>query len=131
MIIILKVIERPSSNSHVLCQDIDKSSLELTKTIRVRSTTVSKTRVSTSMQVGTARVNINLPIEEYKTHEVTTHSYFTGNYSTHHYFKLLKSQGFEVYKEYVKKVVSIAIKEYLHLSLDILTIELESPHWNE
>lgn len=130
MVIDLRVIERPSSNTHVLCQDINKDSLKELKTVRVRSTTVTKTRVSTSVQVGTARVNVNLPIEGIKTHKEESYSYFTGNYVTHHYFKLLKSQDFEVYKEYVKKIVSIALKDYLCVELDELIIELETPHWN-
>ena len=130
MVINLKVVERPSLNSFTLCQDIDKSLLKELKTVRVRSTTISKTRVSTSMQVGGARVNLNLPETGYKTAEISDYSYFTGNRTTHYYFKLLKSQGFEVYKEYVKKVVGIAIKDYLCVDLDELTIILENPHWN-
>tara|TARA_R110000851_G_scaffold13330_1_gene45544 strand:+ start:4166 stop:4561 length:396 start_codon:yes stop_codon:yes gene_type:complete len=131
MKIVLNVVPRPSSHSFTLMKDFDKEALEQTKTVTVRSTTVSKTRVSTSMQINDTEVNINLPVENFKTHEERTHSHFTGNYSTHNYFKLLKSQDFEVYKEYVKEVVSIAVKDYLNLSLDNLTINLITPYWNE
>ena len=131
MVIELNVVPRPSSHSFAMLKDFDKELLKETKTVTVRGTTVSKTRISTSMQVGDTKVNINLPVEGFKTHEETNHSYFTGNYTTSYYFKLLKSQGFETYKEYVKKVVEVAINDYLHLNLDKVTINLITPHWNE
>jgi hypothetical protein len=131
MNITLNVVPRPSSHSFAMLKNFDKELLKETKTVTVRSNTVSKTRVSTSMQVGETKVNINLPIEGFKTHEETSHSFFTGNYTTSYYFKLLKSQDFETYKEYVKKVVKIAINDYLHLNLDELTINLVTPRWYE
>ena len=129
MEIILKIVPRPTSNSYTLCDAIDKDLLRETKTVIVRADTVSKTRVSTSMQIGNSRSGINFAIDGFKTHEETDWSYFTGESQTHNYFKLLKSQGFNRYKEYVKEVVRVALTEYINTPLDKVTIELEEPHF--
>ncbi len=129
MVVTLKVIPRPSSNSFTMLADFDYKALKETKTVRIRANTVSKTRVSTSMQVGSSRYNVNLAVEGFKTHEESDMNYFSGTRSTHNYFKLLKSQNFDRYKEYVIAVVTKAITENIRMELDTLTIELEEPNF--
>jgi hypothetical protein len=85
---------------------------------------IGKTRVSTSIQFGDYCVNINLPIDGYKLFEHTDWNYFSGIRVTHSYFVISKKQNFEVYKQYLEKLITKAI-EYYNIKLDELTVELE------
>jgi hypothetical protein len=93
---------------------------------RVSPTYHTKTRISTSIQIGDSRNTINFEIEGFKTFESREHSYFTGNTDIKHYFVKSKKQNLEAYKEYVKQVVALVVKDYLNLDLDEITIELEA-----
>jgi hypothetical protein len=90
---------------------------------------MTKTRVSTSMQIGEACYKINFPIEGFKTFEKTEYNYFSGLEVTSYYFVLSKQQNLERYKEYVIEVVRQAIKT-IGVELDELTIKLEEPKFS-
>jgi hypothetical protein len=102
----------------------DLELLKQTKKIFCSIHRIGKTRISTSIQFGEYCVNVNIPIEGYKLFEYTEWHYFSGFRQTHHYFVISKKQNFEVYKEYLQKVITKAI-EYYHIELDELTVELE------
>jgi hypothetical protein len=127
MEVTLKIVPRPSSSSFTMLADFDREALRESKTVRVRASLWTKTRVETSMQVGNSRYGINLAVEGFKTHAESDMNYFSGTRTTHNYFKLLKSQNFDRYKEYVIAVVTKAMKENIRMELDTLTIELEQP----
>jgi hypothetical protein len=105
--------------------EVNKELLKETKTVRVSPHHHTKTRIGTSMQIGDSRNGINFEVEGFKTFESREHSYFTGEVNIKHYFVKSKKQNIEAYKEYVKKVVAIALTEYLGVELDEITIELE------
>jgi hypothetical protein len=105
---------------------LNKELLKEKKTVRVSPTYHTKTRISTSIQIGDSRNTINFEIEGFKTFESREHSYFTGNTDIKHYFVKSKKQNLEAYKEYVKQVVALVVKDYLNLDLDEITIELEA-----
>ena len=130
MNIILNTIPRPQSNSFVLMQDLDRELLRETKTVQVWVSKETKTRLRTSLQVGSARLGMNLAIEGFKTHEDSDWNYFSGSKSVHNYFKLLKSQNFDAYKEYVKKCIEVTIKDILKMELDEITINLVEPNFS-
>jgi hypothetical protein len=121
----LEIVEPKTSYSCTMFAQPDKELLRKTKTIIVRSFFVSKTRVDTSMQIGEAKNGINFEVQDYRSDKVEDFSYLDGAWHVYHYFKKLKSQGFEEYKEYVKKAVKIAVEEYLLIKdIDVLTIKL-------
>jgi len=119
-------VPTPSSSSFTMFEEFDKAKLMEEKTVRVRLSYITKTRISTTMQLGQSRMGINLPIEGFKTFEKSEHSYFTGNVTVSHYFVKSKKQNLEVYKEYVKALITKAVKEYMYLDLDEITVELEA-----
>jgi hypothetical protein len=118
-------VEQPWVKSFTMFANPDLNLLKETKTVRVSSHNVTKTRISTDIQFGQYRCKINTPIEGFKTFESTEYNYFTGNKVTSHYFVKSKKQDFEAYKEYVKKLIEDVIKNYFKLELDEITIELE------
>jgi len=126
----LIIVPRPTSHAHTLFAEINKDLLRETKTVTVRANTVSKTRVSTSMQIGDACNNINFAIDGFKSDRVEDWNYFSGRTSVHNYFKLSKKQGLTEYREYVKKAVVKALTEYLNMGMDEVTIELNEPTFN-
>ena len=118
-------VPKPMFTEFSLMGSVDKELLKQTKVVRVSPSFYTKTRVYTNMQVGSSRNGINFEVEGFKTHEERSYSYFSGDIQVTHYFVKSKKQGFEAYKEYVKKVVEIALKDYLGVELDEVTIELE------
>ena len=126
----INVIEQPSSNSFVLCADIDKDRLKEVKNVVIRGDFITKTRVNTTLQFGNSRQGVNFAIEGFKTDGVKEYSFFTHESSTCNYFKKSKKQGVEAYKEYVKEVVRVALTEYIRIDLDEVTVDLILPEFN-
>jgi hypothetical protein len=124
----IKIIEVPTPmfSEFTMYANIDIDKLKKEKTVRVRPHNETKTRISTSLQIGQSRNKINFAIEGFKTFEKTSFSYLSGNSETSHFFVKSKKQDLEAYKEYVKKVVEKALTEYIGVELDEVTIELES-----
>ena len=130
MNIILKEVPSPSSYSYTLFSEPDFNLLKETKTVRVKPTFRTKTRISTSLQFGQFNNTVNFPIDGFKTHNEISHSFLSGDREVKDYFVVSKKQNLEAYKEYVKKVVEKVIKNYFHLEMDEITIELESGRFN-
>jgi len=118
-------VPRPQVKEFTLMAEPNKDLLKETKTVRVDIGHETKTRLNTSMQIGNSCVGVNFEAEGFKTHENTEWNYFSGNRVTKYFFVKSKKQNLEAYKEYVKAVVENAIKNYLYVELDELTIELE------
>jgi len=118
-------VPTPQFSEFTMFEGINKEKLKETKTVRVIASHETKTRISTSMQIGQSRNGVNFAVEGFKTHESVEHSYFTSETSVKHYFVKSKKQGVEAYKEYVKKVVEDALKNYIGVELDEVTVELE------
>lgn len=125
--IVLK--ERPMFTEHTLFAKPDINKLKETKTLTVNGSMITKTRVNTTMQIGSDNHGINFKVDGYKTDKVTEFSYFTGEYSYPEYFKKSKNQGIDSYKEYVKEVVKIALIDYLKVELDEVTVNLILPNF--
>lgn len=122
-------VPAPMFTSFTMFEDIDRNRLAKEKKIKVSYDKKTKTRIFTSMQLGEARLSINIPVEGFKFHEESGYSFTNSKYVTRHYFRKLKSQGFEEYKEYLKKMIPIVIKEHFKLDLDEVTVELEKTPW--
>lgn len=118
-------VPAPMFTEYSLCASPNKELLKETKRVRVSPRCHTKTRVYTNMQIGNSRNGINFVVEGFKTFEQREHSFISGDLQVTNYFLKSKKQDIEAYKEYVKKVVEIAIKEYLKVELDEVTIELE------
>lgn len=118
-------VEKPMVKSFTMFAKPNLNLLRETKKVTVDAYQISKTRISTSIQFGDYSVKINKPIEGVKTFEQTSMNYFSGDYSTSHYFVKSKKQDYLFYQEYVKKLVEDIIKNVFRLELDELTIELE------
>ena len=125
MKIILVEVPRPLITSFAMFADPDLSILKETKKIKVAFHHITKTRISTSIQFGGYCVKVNNLIEGYKQHEETDYNYFSGKKVTSQYFVKSKKQNYVAYKEFVIKVIEDVIKNYFHLELDEITIELE------
>jgi hypothetical protein len=118
-------VPRPMVSSFTMFADPDLNLLRETKTIRVSFHHHTKTRISTSIQFGEYCVKVNNFIKEYKQHEDTDWNYFTGNKVTSYYFVKSKKQDYNVYKEYVIKLIDDVIRNHIKLELDEITIQLE------
>ncbi len=118
-------VPTPMMSSFTMFADPDLSLLKETKKLRVSFHHNTKTRISTSLSFGDYKVKVNNLIQGYKLHEETNHSYFSGNYETSHYFVKSKAQNYEVYKEYLTKLIPHILTDYFRLELDEITIELE------
>lgn len=124
MNIILNEVPKETTKSFTLFADPDRKLLRETKTVRVCTYYMSKTRISTDIQFGNYCTKINFPIDGYKTHADTQWNMLSGVQSTSYYFIKSKKQNLEAYKEYVKKCVKLAL-HHLMVELDEITIELE------
>ena len=121
----LEVISPETSHSFTMLAKPDKELLKQTKTIIVRGQFISKTRINTTMQIGGSKNGINFEVKGYRSDAIEEHNYFEGGWTTYHYFKKLKAQGFKEYKEYVKKAVKIAVEEYMLIKgIDVLKVKL-------
>ena len=109
--------------------DVNKEQLLESKEVTVRGNFISKTRISTSLQVGDSNHSINFKLDKFKTDEVEEYSYLTGERTYPNYFKKSKKQGVDSYIEYVKGVVTLALTEYLNLDLDKVKVKLMLPEF--
>ena len=125
MEIILVEKPAPMVSSFTLFADPKMSVLKETKTIIVSFHKETKTRISTSLQIGDAGNTINLKVDGFKLHEGSRWSYATGKKETPHYFVISKAQDFEAYKRYVKVLIEKIVTEIFKVELDTLTIELQ------
>lgn len=117
-------VPTPSVKSFTMFSEPDRNLLRETKTVRCCIHNITKTRVSTDLQFGNYCVNINNVVEGFKLYENTEWNMFSGNRVTRYYFVKSKKQNLEVYKQYLEKLVRIAM-QYLHVELDELIVELE------
>jgi len=122
-------VATPMVREFTMFSGIDKEKLMQTKTVRVTVSHETKTRICTTMQIGQSRNKINFAVEGFKTHEDRSYSYFSGNVQVSHFFVKSKAQDLQAYKEYVKKVVEDALKNYIGVDLDEVTVELEAEHF--
>ena len=106
-------VPRPMVSSFMMFADPDLNLLRETKTIRVSFHHHTKTRISTSIQFGEYCVKVNKFIKEYKQHEDTDWNYFSGNKVTSYYFVKSKKQNYDVYKEYVIKLIDDVIRNHI------------------
>ena len=118
-------VPRPMTSSFMMFAKPDLNLLRETKTIRVSFHHITKTRISTSIQFGEYCVKANKFIDGYKLHEDVQFSYFSGEQETSHYFVKSKKQNYDVYKQYVIKLIESVIKDNFNLELDEITINLE------
>jgi hypothetical protein len=118
-------VPTPMISEFTLMASPDVNLLKENKKLRIVASHHTKTRISTTMQLGQARVGVNFKVEGVKTFEESEHSYFTGNVNVMNYFVKSKKQNKESYKEYVTEVVKDVVENYFNISLDEVTIELE------
>lgn len=129
MVVDIEIIDRPSSYSYTLMGDVNKELLLKNKEVTVRGSFITKTRITTSLQVGNSNHSINFKLDNFKTDEVEVFSYFTGERTYPNYFKKSKKQDVDSYIQYVKGVVTIALTEYLNLDLDKVNVKLILPEF--
>jgi hypothetical protein len=55
----------------------------------------------------------------------TNSNYFSGGIETSYYFVKSKAQNYEVYKEFLTKLIPYILTDFFRLELDEITIELE------
>ena len=122
-------VEPQMVTSFTMCADPDFKLLNETKEITVSFNKVTKTRLSTSIQFGQYRVKTNLNLDNFNLFEDEGYSYFTGNKTVNYYFVKSKKQDYEVYKQYVKEIVSKVFTDFFKLDIDILTVKLVKNVW--
>ncbi len=122
MKVIINPIQEPMFTSFTLCADINKEKLAIAKEVTVEARLESKTRVSTSLQFGEARVTINKEMIGFNFDGVSSFSYFSGESSTSHFFKKSKKQNLDVYLEYLKVNLENIMVNYFNLDIDTLTV---------
>lgn len=119
-----KEVPRPMVTSFTVFEKLDINKLKKEKTIRITPKFVTKTRLSTSLQLGQFRAGLNWKIDGYKTDKVTKNNYMHSRTETSHYFKVLKSQPLEKYREYLKEMLKQFI-DNLNIEIDKLIVEIE------
>jgi len=124
MNVTIREVEAPMWKSFVLFQKIDREELKKEKKVTVTAGMHTKTRVSTDMQFKDACNKINIELPGFKFDREENMNYFSGNCSVNHYFKKSKNQGKEAYLLYLEKLIAHVIKEYFHLDMDEITVEL-------
>jgi hypothetical protein len=125
MNIIINEIERPKCNSFTMFAKPNLGLLAETKEIEIHVNNKTKTRLSTSMYFGgNYSAKINIPFAGFKTHEEQETNYFSGGVSVSHYFVKSKKQNKDSYKEYLKLIIEVVIKDYFKLDIDTLTVNV-------
>ena len=119
-------VEPPMFSEFTMFANPDLELLKQSKTIRVSIRQKTKTRISTTMQFGQYCVRINFAVEGIKTHEESEYNMFSGERSTSNYFVKSAKQDLNVFKEYLKKVVEKVVVNIFKITLDEITVELES-----
>lgn len=124
----VNIIEVPAPlfSEYTMFAKVDKENLTETKIVRVIPSHITKTRISTSIQIGQSRSGINFEVDSIKTYKSEEYNMFTYKVDTKYYFVKSKKQGIEVYKKYVEKVVEDALINYIGIDLDEVTVELET-----
>jgi hypothetical protein len=113
---------RPSSLSYSMCSDFPYDLLRETKTIVVHADFNTKTRVSTSVNIGNHRSSVNIPIEGFNTHLKRGYSFLNGQYEDKNFFVKSKQQGLEQYKLYVTEVLEYFFGTYVdELKVSLVT----------
>jgi hypothetical protein len=118
-------VPRPMFSSFTMFAEPDLTLLKETKKISVSFHHNTKTRISTSISFGNYRVKVNNLMQGYKQHEERNSNYFSGGVETSYYFVKSKAQNYEVYKEFLTKLIPHILTDYFRLELDEITIELE------
>ena len=116
----------PMSTTFQVFAKLDREKLKQEKKVTVSFRKVTKTQISTSMSFGNYRVKINCEVEGYKFAHKSEVNMMSGKYEESYYFKKLKSQDHNTYKEYLGELMKVVFKDYLKLELDELTVELEA-----
>ena len=125
MNIIINEIERPKCNSFMMFAEPNLVLLAETKEIEIHVNQNTITRLSTSMYFGgNYSAKINMPFAGFKTHEERKDNYFSGGVSVSHYFVKSKKQNKDCYKEYLKLIIEVVIKDYFKLELDTLIVNV-------
>jgi hypothetical protein len=116
--------EKPFCSSFQMCAQIDLNKLKEKKEVTIEVSNATKTRLSTAFKFENAKYNINYFIEGYNLHEDRQHSYISGGVEVSNYFKLSKKQDKEMYKEYLKALLTNLFKNTFELELDTLKVKL-------
>ena len=119
--------DRPMVTSFTVFSKLNREQLLEDKGITIDSRWETKTRLSTTFQHRDYRVQVNLPIEGFKTVEKEEHSMLSGNTNVSNYFVVSKKQGMEEYKKYVEKVVEHVIVDIFKLQMDEINVTLLLP----
>jgi hypothetical protein len=118
-------VPTPMFSSFTMFAEPDLKLLKETKKISVSFHHNTKTRISTSISFGNYRVKVNNLMQGYKQHEERNSNYFSGGVETSYYFVKSKAQNYEVYKEFLTKLIPYILTDFFRLELDEITIELE------
>ena len=118
-------VPTPMFSSFTMFAEPDLKLLKETKTLRVSFHHNTKTRISTSISFGNYRVKVNNLMQGYKQYEERNSNYFSGGVETSYYFVKSKAQNYEVYKEFLTKLIPYILTDFFRLELDEITIELE------
>ena len=129
MNVLIFITPRPFCIEYGMLAEVDIPTLKETKTVTVQGDFISKTRISTSLQIGNSRHGINFDIDGFKTDSVYEYSYLTNSGGDINYFKRLKRQGKVEYIEYVKEAVKIALIDYIGVELDEVIVKLILPEF--
>ncbi len=121
MKVIINEVPSPSSFSFNVMERFPVDLLKQTKTLTVSTRLKTKTRVCTSLYIGSHSSLINDAIEGFKTHEHREPNYFCGGETVSHYFVKSKAQNLDSYKRYLEAVCQ---RYFAQFGLDELTINL-------
>ena len=84
----------------------------------------TKTRLSTTLQIGDSRIGINLKIEGFNTHLQEDYNMMSAELERKYFFKLSKKQSRDKYIEYLKGLLEIVVNEILGIKIEQLNIDL-------
>lgn len=121
----IELIDKKMFREFTLGGDLSLSKLREKREVMVTATHHTKTYLYTDMQFGNTVVGINFEVEGFKTAMKREHSYFTGTYQIKNYFVKSKKQDKDVYIEYVKRVVEMALNDYMKADLDSVKVLLD------
>ena len=125
MKITIKQVPTPFINSFMMFAKPDLCLLRETKTVTIRASNETKTRISTTISFGDYSVRINHSHKDFKTFESREYSHFNGEYSNSNYFVKSKKQDLDCYKQYITDIVkNIIINNFKVTDIDELTILL-------
>lgn len=120
-------IPTPSCKSFTVFAKPDFNLLIEEATITVTADFNTKTTITTDMQWWSYCVKINLPHPEYKFHKKEVHSMFTWTTADNYYFKKLKVQWLQAYKNYLRDILPYIFKTKFNMQekdLPVLNVNL-------